>query len=851
MRKWSVLISATALFMSLILGCSGGGDPLAPNLDTPIPDNTLKSVSMSGSATNLWGYYTVSIDPVTSEINVALNRSAMFTANVTHHINLASNALMFQIETIDEQADYYDFELIVAITHPFPGLPKFHGYDVRGVFMGNGSASMMYNSDLQYPIVNTDPSFVTNLDPDGYTRWFNPSEFPEENGMPLFTYTPGNFAYPGFDGSATLCPYKYFADSLGDDENLADWLEANLDRFGQFSSGATNARNYKVRFPKPLPLEFGYAIIANWDGPDDDDHPGNAPEAVGCRVDQGGDIYYHSPSAWGGEIDVRLDIFAWDTAPVSGSMGEYSIYFESDALSSVYQFTPDDMTPADSGENWHQYSARFPADNLESSVGNEFWVIVQSQLYDYTNEFGIPNDAWDDPLAAFFRYDLDVSSINPTEVPVCDIQINECTLHFWDITDHVAVEFDASGSYDPNGDDITFHWDFDGDDNYDESPDDDYEGGDPVHPIRDYYEDGIVQLKVIDEYGAEAICTEDVDVTEHQSKNIPLREEPWIARDIAVNPSNGELHVLYYWQENSTTNWTEVDLLSPCDLYTNPDEPFHVANEGAKYFRNDVNYNGYSMIGGGHDGCSGKVRTITPEGVDIGPNWVIHTVDLFAFNDADQYSYDHVTLYGWYSPPWNVQGHNTYAYLNPEDTTYGDWIQAAKVYWGTEIYYGYDRIYGNHIRGVDPVAYGNEFWVLKDPGTDPSDDYWGTLWSWDNGGVYTGISWSGEWFGIGTQTEADDGWYDARDFTRDSEDNLLVLDELSDGTGRIKAFVGDSSGGYPVDAMDIPDEINNTPIRIDSSDYIDPLYGNLLYVLHGDDSDWYYLSVYFEDETPW
>jgi len=485
-----------------------------------------------------------------------------------------------------------------------------------------------------------------------------------------------------------------------------------------------------------------------------------------------------------------------------------------------------------------------PVDNLNDVLGNEFWVIVERADTDYSNEFGVPNLAWDDPLASFFRYDLEVSNLNPNQAPVCDIVINPCTLHYWDITDHVAVEFDASGSYDPDGDPITFHWDFDGDDSFD----DEYEG-EPHNPSRVYYEDGIVKLKVMDNHGAFSICEMEVDITEHQSKNIPLLDG-WVARDLAVNPANGELHILYYLNQGND-NWCQTWKYDPCDLYSEPPGPFHVTNEGAMYFRIDVSSTGYSLIGGDHEGCSGKVRNITPDGEDIGPNWVIHTVDLWAFNDSDKWPLDHVTLYGWYNPPWNPGGHNTYVYRSPYNQNFNTWIQAANIYWGDEKWYGHDKLFGNHVRGIEPVAYGNSFWCLKVPTDHSLDDWYITRWRLDDPGTYTGANYDGAWYGLGYQTESDDGWFDAKDLTRNAEDVLLVLDKLSDGSGRVKAFIGDDSGGYAVGAFDVPGEINDIPIRIDSSDYIDPIYGNLIYILHGDSTTGYLLSIFFPEELPW
>jgi murein DD-endopeptidase MepM/ murein hydrolase activator NlpD len=89
------------------------------------------------------------------------------------------------------------------------------------------------------------------------------------------------------------------------------------------------------------------------------------------------------------------------------------------------------------------------------------------------------------------------------------------------------------------------------------------------------------------------------------------------------------------------------------------------------------------------------------------------------------------------------------------------------------------------------------------------------------------------------------------DLTRDPSDHLLVLDQLSNGKGRIKAFTGDSSGGTSLGGVDLPDTVSATPIRMDANDWVDPTYGNLIFVLHGDGIAGYYMSIFFPSELPW
>ena len=76
------------------------------------------------------------------------------------------------------------------------------------------------------------------------------------------------------------------------------------------------------------------------------------------------------------------------------------------------------------------------------------------------------------------------------------------------------IEFDATGSYDPDPcDELTFEWDFDGDHIYGEPVDDAYTGP-PDNPTHSYTEDyiGPVNLKLTDNHGAESYCLVTVEV---------------------------------------------------------------------------------------------------------------------------------------------------------------------------------------------------------------------------------------------------------------------------------------------------------------------------------------------------
>jgi len=401
MRQALTLIMMIAALLLITTSCASGSNAITSVLTF---ETTIKS-SDNTAQTHLWGYFDVAIDTETQTVEVVVNRQAMFTASITTFLNGNIANLNFYINKILVKPNYIDVDLDVSIRHPFPGLSQFNGYDVRGVFMGDGSVALDYNPDLHYPILGTDQFMLANpMDgcggPDGYTRWFNKPEFFNPG---LFGYTQGKLASSNFDGSATLNAYKYFADDLGKDENLWDWLNDHTNQHGLFSAGKTNTRNYYIRFPKSKGINFGYAVLANWEGEAPKFHPSNTPEAVACNIVDNSDVYYVDPTDNGGNLILDVSLFGWDQQPST-------IFIESTVLSVPHEFTMDEMNPIGGTENYSIYHVEIPADNVTSTKHNEFCIIAQYDTFNYTNKLGVPNLADTDKLVAFFRYNLAVNN---------------------------------------------------------------------------------------------------------------------------------------------------------------------------------------------------------------------------------------------------------------------------------------------------------------------------------------------------------------------------------------------------------------------------------------------------------
>ncbi len=464
--------------LTVALGCSnvGGtnGNPIFPASGGDLTDGAIRAGQRQ---MHLWGYWDVYIDVEKQAVEATLNRSAMFTANVVTFLNNPVTNLKFKIYGTPVTADYVDVDIDVTIVHPFPGLHQYDGYDVRGVFMGVGSQTMSYGDNLQYAAYDADQTMYDFNDkdtlpytdpygddlvgmPDGYTRWFNASEFTFKG---LFGYTQGKLATPNYQSmlTATLNPYKYFADGLGPQDDLWTWLNANADSNGAFTAGISNTRNYYLRFPTANGVKYGYAVVASWKGEAPEDHPANAPEAAACAVTITPDIYYEDPTHKGGDLIMDIDLWGWDYQPST-------IFVESTVLSAVHEFDASEMTPVGGDDNFSTYHAEIPADSVEGLEGNEFWVIAEYGDLDYTCDFAPPGGAPEAPLAAFFRYDLEVLPESPCPDPtvtgidpdyvLADLQLDDVTITGTALVDgtSLAVKLAKTGQSDIVGTDVTY-----------------------------------------------------------------------------------------------------------------------------------------------------------------------------------------------------------------------------------------------------------------------------------------------------------------------------------------------------------------------------------------------------------
>jgi hypothetical protein len=822
---------------------------------------TGSAVNSAGSQTHLWGYYDVYIDIPTQTATAVLSRGAQFSANVVQFVNSPVGNLTFDIKGTPTGVGYIDVDIDVGITHPFPGLHQYDGYDVRGIFIGHASKTLKYNfPDLKcaahnsatdqemydYGLTSPDPGIFGN--PDGYTRWFNPVEFGTAG---LFGYTPGAVATPGYTGNSTLNPYKYYADGLGISGDLWSFLTTSTDS-GVFTAGTINKRNYYLRFPGGATegIKFNYAIVANWI--DETTHPANAPEEGTISVSVTPDVFWVSDSDKGGKL--KLDM----SFPTLWSQVPATVFIDSTVLTNPYQLSTAEMIPIGGGAGYSTWHVEIPADNVtgsSSTVWHEFWVIKQYDSFNYKNDFGVTNLAGEDPLASFFRYALYVSPFSYNKLPICDLVITSPPMPAAKIGG-VAVSFDASASYDPDPPDtLTFTWDFNGNGVYGEIPADDYTG-DPDKPTHFYAGsyDGLAYVKVTDNKGGFSECSVAIEVTAKDGKNITLLASPAgiCAFDIALDDATGDLYTIY--TNGSIYKSTLANDYETSALWGTGGWP------GANYWqwRLDKNPNGNAVASGFGDinggagfsgyftrnsfGSAGNLLFSQNYYSPTECNFYQYCPDVAAFQAApfldcngmvytkrDSAAQISVTVERGspgYAPPYADGSLNRHRLFVPDPMP----VNPA--------YVGKDNVRGTETGRIDTTI-----WFLQGadwqptgvpplPGPVPlTGVYYASRFLISGSGFPGPFAYDFSYIGTGAQVNNNTGFWNPQDITRDNGNKICILDITQSGLPIVKVWDDPDPLVNPTSlgSFGNPTTIDGTPRRIEGSQY-----NGWIFVLHGD-----------------
>jgi len=422
----------------LAVACSGSNvPPVLP--DTNQPASAAHSEALTKS---LWGVWQIDIDTSTWEITATPLRGAQFTVDVVTFLQKpAGNPqnLSIKVTDVSEWLTLGLIDVDVTLRHPFPGLDEYTGFDVYGVFDAPGTSGGQYDGDVIYSNGVSEP-ILTNAD--GYTRWMNPVEFPS-NGT-IFRFVPGKLGTPEIGlFTSTVNGYKYFADGLEKDEDVADFFHTtgNVQMRGKFSPGSANSRTYSLKFPfvGGVPhIAFQYAVIASWIPPDKTlsgdpdtlDVPGdfgpeaNASEAIYVAINDFSTLYYVDGEG-GGKIDLKLEVFDWgalqEGVQVADEIHQMVIEGDPDVVPGGYVVIDQSTLQAGAAPGGSIISSVFEVEinGCTPKSQDDFPVLItiESEAPDkFDPGNGVP--ANDDRLAAYFVHPVAVADVIPASIEV-------------------------------------------------------------------------------------------------------------------------------------------------------------------------------------------------------------------------------------------------------------------------------------------------------------------------------------------------------------------------------------------------------------------------------------------------
>ncbi|MFH1675592.1 MAG: PKD domain-containing protein [bacterium] len=458
--KLSTLVAVFILLAAL--GCSGAGQVASPDLTQPS-----ERILSQSTSHQLWGYWQVAANPSEGTFEMVPDRTSLLHVNV---VPLLEPPAGLKLKVSNLMFDGSKCNVDVTLVHPFPGLSQYIGFDVAGIFISKGTYAGFADPDL----IMAGAGDSRLLNPDGYTRWWNPVEF-STPGLKLFRYRDGLLGNKNSiaNYNCTLNGYKMFSNELGKNDDIMD---SDPSTRLPFFDGATNTRHYTIDFSGGV--VFNYAVDANWQMPDgdapftpDDYAPdANRPEAWAISVSEIENTLFNNGSDQGGILSLAIDV--WD---------HFNADLNTVTLDSPGNFDPiSSLTPVGGGDGYSTYIIDI-VDATPNPDSIDILVEIQSEVTGYTD--ALP----DKPITAYFTYNAKVSG-STTEPPTAIMEATTPT----DITYGDSVSFDATAS--TGTPPLTFEWDFNGDGIYD-GPADTYTNT-PEMPTHEFDQIGDIDVTV-------------------------------------------------------------------------------------------------------------------------------------------------------------------------------------------------------------------------------------------------------------------------------------------------------------------------------------------------------------------
>ncbi len=393
MRLQSMVITAIAAVVFFCAGCSNASVQVAPDVGEP----NERAVSVTDAPHCLLGMWKFRCDADSGAVEIIPLRDADMHLNALKFLE-PPPYLHLNIEGTPQISGGI-LDVDIGLRNPFLGQDLYTGFDVCGIVFTHGSYSGFNDPD----IVIAGDGDTRVLNADGYTRWWNPAEFP--HGDTVFTYKDGLLGTPDTkaDFNCTVNGYKYFAEDLEKDDPMSLLQPVNR---GMFSAGMKNIRNYQIDLDGGL--EFNYAVDACWkfpsggvpyDPPDDFPPGANRPEAYRIEVTELENSLYYVDGTYfvGGNLSLSINVWDHFNAGLNKVCAESLAglpYVES-------------LTPVGGGVSFSTYEIDLSGDNLNQNGDAEVLITVESENSGYGGI--LPGER----VCSYFKHTFAVNSDPP------------------------------------------------------------------------------------------------------------------------------------------------------------------------------------------------------------------------------------------------------------------------------------------------------------------------------------------------------------------------------------------------------------------------------------------------------
>ncbi len=356
---------------AVLLGCGRSPLQTAPSVSAPQAVTSAQNRAMLG----LWQFR---IDSERETLDFVPLRASQVHMNALAFMEPPAGVML----AIDQVVDFIPGEITVdiALTHPYDGMDFAAAFDVVGILIGHGNQMYPYSSTMAF----AGDDQMRLLNPDGYTRWWNPEEFPPNPGNPQMGYIDGLLGKPHGTAhfTATLNGYKYFASDLTDPTTPLSELDINMR--GAFVPGTTCIRRYQIAFT-PGNLVFNYAVDANWaaptGGPDiviPDDFPfsANRPEPYRIEIQNLVNTLKYNTGTGVASGTVSMSVYVYDWQDPGSNMA--CAFSQNDELVAMCNPFPSEVL-----DDYAIFELDLWTTNLNSADDIHMWYGIESDAWDY------------------------------------------------------------------------------------------------------------------------------------------------------------------------------------------------------------------------------------------------------------------------------------------------------------------------------------------------------------------------------------------------------------------------------------------------------------------------------------